>query len=366
MKHESTIHIVHIIPSLAFGGAERFLVDLVNTSDAARYRHTIITFSEANPLQRDIGRADVRIVIVPKRGKMSLRLVYDLVRALQKVHPDIVHTHLFGGDFWGRLAARILKLPVVTTEHNVNMDEGRVKTRIKRYLGQYSQWYVACSEAVKHDMAKRYGIALSRISVIHYGIDLSRFSLATKKECSAVPQLLSIGRLTRQKGHDILLGALQNLTHLSWHLTIVGEGPEKLALQTLVTQYQLADRVTILPPTMDVPTLLAQADFFLLPSRWEGLGIVVMEAMCAGVPVVASRVDGVPELVLDGETGFLVFAAPEAWQEKISWCLSHPEESRRATAQARLYARAYFGREKTMAGYEAVYARVLSHRQKAF
>src|SRR3990167_8202223 len=158
-------HIVHIIPTLRYGGAERIVVDLVNRMDKKKYRFTIVLFSHDHPLQSELVEAD--IIIVQKKGKLSLSFIGDLTRTLRRLKPDLVHTHLFGADVWGRLAAHRLSLPIITTEHNINKQEGILKHLAKRWLRKSSMQYIAISDAVAGYMKYAYGIPSKQITVIY-------------------------------------------------------------------------------------------------------------------------------------------------------------------------------------------------------
>lgn len=352
-------HIVHIIPALPFGGAERCVVDLVNHSDPSPWRYTIIVFFNNNALAKEIIHPDVQVIIVPKKGKVSYHLFRDLQNKFRELKPDMVHTHLFTPDLWGRLAAKSLGLPVVTTEHNLNYGDGWLKNTIKKYLRHKSDYYLACSANVKQYMIDSYKIKDDKIKVCHYGIDLSRFKNLAAPAFSEPIKFLILGRLSQQKGHGTVLRALAGLKQLNWRLHIVGQGELEQEIKNLIVDLKLTDRVALTEPTHDVPQVLAQADIMLVPSLWEGLGIVAMEAMAAGRLVVGSRTGGLPELIKDNQTGFLVEPkSVQAWQEKISWCLNNLADCQRVAGQGREYARQNFGVEKMVKVYEDTYNRL--------
>lgn len=347
------LHVVHIIPTLTYGGAERFVVDLINASDPAQVRFTIIILQNNQPLSADIQSGKAEIIVVPKRGKISILLFFELQKTLRRLHPDVVHTHLFGGDFWGRVAAHYLHIPVVTTEHNTNVDESVWKRFIKRRLRTYSQIYTAPSKAVADFATATYGI--SKVIVTKFGIPLTKFNLAPPTFTSPVRMLL-LGRLEPQKGHTVALSAFAKLKHLDWHLTIVGAGSLLPEIQGQIKTLQLTKRVQILPPTRDVAHLLVETDVLILPSLWEGLGIVVMEAMAAGRLVVASRVGGVPELIRSDENGLLVSpGSSEELAKALQWVIEHPKEAKTMAKAAKEHAVMSFGIQKMADEYTKIY-----------
>ncbi len=352
------IHIVHIIPALRFGGAERLVIDLINHSDPARFRYTIITFFDDNLLLAQITRSDVPVIVVPKKGKLSPRLFFDLARTFLELKPDIVHTHLFGADVWGAVTAWWLGIPVVTTEHNMNLDEGSVKEWIKRKLHNLSTSYVACSQAVAQYMKQTYGTT-KPITVIQNGIQLDRFTGLTAISFGATVRLLILGRLTEQKGHEIAIRALSLLRNYSWKLTIVGDGPELTKIKNQITNSNLSERVSILPALADVPSIIGDADILLVPSKWEGLGVTALEAMAAGRTVIASRTGGLAEVIEDQKTGYLVIPNDvSALSQKLQWCFEHPSECKQTGDAAREFSREHFGIERMVKEYENVYEKI--------
>lgn len=346
-------HIVHIIPTLNFGGAERFVIELVNNSSDT-FRHTIVTLFDELPLRPTL-KDDTDVVVVPKRGKLSLHLFEDLRKKLLELRPDVVHTHLFGGDVWGRTAAKKLSIPVVTTEHNINTAEGFVKRTVKRHLRNSSDAYTAPSDAVTAYMKKVYSVT-KEINVIRHGINLDAFNDIPEPRFEAPLKLLMLGRLTKQKGQDIALQALSDLQGLDWTLNIVGDGPSRFALEHIVDVQRLGEHVRFENATTDVTSVYGQHDIVLMPSRWEGLGLVAMEAMASGRLVIASRVDGLQEFIEHEKTGLLVEPNnADALREEIERCLKDRERSVRIAAAGKVFAQSNFGIQEVVKKYEEIY-----------
>lgn len=350
------IHITHVIPSLAYGGAERFLIDLINHSDPKRFWYSVILFFDDMPLGRELTSKVSSIKIVPKKGKVSMRLFRDLRNIYRDLQTDVVHTHLFGGDFWGRIAAHQLHLPVITTEHGFNQHEGRVKHMMRWYLKNYSDYYTAPSRVLKEYMIKRYGIK-KPIEVIPHGIELDRFMHIAPLGSIKPLRFVIVGRLVKQKGHDIALRALAMLKDFSWHLDIVGEGEEKKQLERISLALGIGERVRFLPPTEHIPRLLQDEHVLLVPSRSdEGFGIVAMEGMAAGRLVIASAAGGLKEVIKNGKNGWLV--APndvEALKKKLTWCFEEGNELKRIAKEAKKYAATYFNIDMVVKEYEQIY-----------
>ena len=257
------MHITHIIPTLSFGGAERTVVDIINRAHPD-FRFSILVFSENTPLKSQITRPNVQVICVHKKGQLSLGLIGNIKKELRSLKPDVVHTHLFGGDVWGRIAARSLKIPVVTTEHNVNNDEGMIKALVKRLMKRKTKAYAACSETVREYMRSRYGIK-KNVQVVYPGVDLERFN-STPAQLFVPLKVAIVGRLVAQKGHKKALQAISSLDKNLWELSIVGDGPLKLELQSWCKKYNITEKVTFVPPTSKIEQVYASHDIVLIAS----------------------------------------------------------------------------------------------------
>ncbi len=351
-------HIVQIIPSLGYGGAERLVVDLINNSDSEKYRFSVIVFFDNNPLKSLIENK-AEFILVEKKSKFDFGFLNKLEKKLSELKPDLVQGHLFAGDFWGRLAAHQLGFPFLSTEHNLNFEDGYLKNLIKKIVSDKNDYFTSCSLAVSEYMQSVYKIKKD-IAVIYNGIDLDRFTNLTPAVWQEPLKFLMVGRLVKQKGQIVALRALNNLKHLSWNLTIVGSGIEKNNLQKFVTINKLADRVNFVEPLAEIEKYYSDADVFLMPSIWEGLGVVAMEAMASGRLVLVSKTGGLMEVVEENENGLM--ASPKNisdWEEKIKYIFENKEQCKRLAINARLYAKENFGIEKMVEKYDKTYSMII-------
>lgn len=352
-------HIVQVIPALGYGGAERLVVDLINNSDSKKYRFSVIVFFDNLPLKALIEKK-AEVILVEKRSKLDFGFLDRLEKKLAELKPDLVHGHLFAGDFWGRLAARRLGIPFLSTEHNLNYEDGWLKNFIKKIVTSKQDYFVACSMAVSDYMQAVYKIK-NEIRVVRNGIDLQRFINLPPVAWKEPLKFLMIGRLVKQKGQIVALSALNNLKTLPWKLTVVGSGVEKNNLQKFVIKNNLSDRVTFVEPIAEVEKYYHEADVFLMPSFWEGLGVVVMEAMASGRMVIGSKTGGLTEIIQDKENGYLVESQNiSAWEQKIKHIFESKEESLRIAKAAKIYAKDDFGLEKMVDQYDKIYSIIIS------
>lgn len=349
------MHIVHIIPTLRFGGAERFVVDLSNGLVEKGHDVSIITLFDERQMQDQL-TAGIAVHVVQKKSKFGFGLVAELKNMLKELQPNLVHTHLFGADVWGRKAAYALKIPVVTTEHNTNVDESWLKHLVKRVFRYQSAVFTCYSQAVYDYLQKKYGVNKKKIVRINQGINVKRYKDVPPVNMDETLYLLALGRFEHQKGFDILLDALDRLKQYNWILHMRGEGSLKFRLMAHTKCLKQHDCVAFYKPTPDVPAVFGEVDVVVMPSRWEGLGLIAKEAMAAGRLVVASNVGGLPESVKHKKTGLLVEPhSVEALVEQLEWLLTHKKEAKALAAAAKKYAQKEFGFEKTINAYENLY-----------
>jgi glycosyltransferase involved in cell wall biosynthesis len=358
---EKKIKIIHVIDGLIIGGAQVFLVNLIKSLNKDLFELKVATIIEKGILAEGVEKVGVEVVHLQKRGKLGIGLVFRLVKFLRRERPDIVHTHLFGGDTWGRIAAILARVPViVSTEHNTNLDEGWAKRKVKKFLSFFTKKIVAVSEAVKNYSMSRDKIKEKKITVIDNGINLEEFSSITEKEFADPPVIGVVGRLETQKGHEYLFEALNMLKTTPWILWVVGDGSLKGSLERLAKDLNLRERIIFLGARRNIPEILSQMDIFVLPSLWEGLGLAVLEAAAAGKPIIASSVGGIPEIIKNGETGILVEAKNvKSLADGLEHVLLGEQEAIMMGQRARESVKEKYSLERMTGLYEKLYKNLL-------
>jgi glycosyltransferase involved in cell wall biosynthesis len=247
---------------------------------------------------------------------------FRLLRLLRTWRPHLVHTRTIRADLLGRLGAG-LGLPVINNVVNVYPQDclvrlGPIVGRGVMALGRASRGaarlFVANARAVADNAVEAFGVPAERVEVVYDGLMLDRWAGATRADmraCGVAPDdrvCLTVARLHPQKGLEELIAAAAHVlsTRNDVRFLVAGDGPQRPHLEALVRRAGLSGRVVLLGNRDDVPELMARADLFVLPSRFEGLPSAIIEAMAAGRAVVASNTAGIPELVLPGQTGWLV------------------------------------------------------------
>lgn len=368
---EQKIKILFITNALEVGGAEKFLLDLIKHLDRASFEPSLATVIGGGSLEPNFQALNLPIYIHGRqrwRYLGGLKQFWQLYKLIKKIKPDIVHTQLFAADLWGRLAASLagVKL-IITTEQNVNLDQSWLRETLKKLTYRLTTKVVAISTAVKNYAIKRYGVSPEKIEIIPNDVDLITWEkrLATapiKKSDKKI--LITTGRLVPQKGQKYLLEAMAQLPQKNdCELWLVGGGPLKEALENQAKDLGLEKIVKFLGTRHDVPELLAQADLFVFSSVFEGLGIAVLEAAIAKLPLVASKIDGILDIIQDKQSGLLVEPKnPTALAQAIATLLNNPEQAQKMADQAYTYVKNNFDIKVIVEKYQKLFKDVYSKK----
>ncbi len=338
-------HVIHILCAFDYGGAERFVYDLVKFGNHEKFSFSVITVVGGGPLQPLFETLGVPIHVLHKKGKLGLGVIREMVKILKFEKADIVHTHQFAGAAWGRIAAILAEIPtILTTEVNVNLDEGWVKKRVKQLLSHWNKKIIAISQAVYDDTFRTEHVSPKKLAIISNGIDLQKFWGAPRVPSTVAPVVGVVARFYPQKGHTTLLAAWPEVVAAipGARLKLVGTGPLEAQLKAMVQTLQLQETVEFVGGISDVSAWYGKCNLVVLPSHWEGQGIVLLEAMAAGRAIVASDVGGISEVITKGETGVLVPPKdPDTLSAAMLEVIRNPEETQamieRAQAEVKRY-----------------------------
>jgi glycosyltransferase involved in cell wall biosynthesis len=365
--------VFHVIPSLRMGGAERLVVELAARLPDRGFRTRIVALFDRGALWREVRERNITWVQVMRSVRSSRP---DLVLRLGKMffaepgrRPHIVHTHLFGADFWSVLARdlfsarfflrerRVPRTRFISTAHNVDRDDSSVRRFARRWAARRMDRVIAISKEVETYARRDLGVPARRLEIIPNGADLDRIRPRGSRPFSDVPRFITVGRLEPQKGHDTLLRALAGVPP-PWRLDIVGTGSLERDLRELAERMHIASRVHFLGERNDVPDLLAASDLFLFPSRWEGMGLALLEAMAAGVPALASDLPAIREFA--PARSLVRPDDPAAWSRAVSRALAASSELiARAPELERRVRRAY-GINRMVDAYAETYENMMN------
>jgi glycosyltransferase involved in cell wall biosynthesis len=364
--------IVHLSKMTGTAGSEGHLLVLWEGLRAARLDACLwILVEPGNPLQDYVDRAQARSIPVERliiHRDLDPALWRQLVNRLRVAQPDIVHTHLFHADLYGITAARRAHVPyVVSSRHNDDRFRRRLPVRLlQRWLWRQTDAGIAISEAIRQFSIAVEGAPPDRIHTVHYGLDPASIQVAPVARAALdLPNdallIGSVCRLIEQKG---LIYGLRGFGRIAdqfpaAHYVIAGDGLLRADLEAAAQALDLAGRVHFLGWRSDAQAVLGALDLLLAPSLWEGFGLVFLEAMALGVPVLSTHVSAIPEVVIDGETGWLVPPRdPDAIAAALREALSDPALLRARGEQGRQRLQAHFTVqamvERTLAVYRSV------------
>lgn len=352
-------YVMHLMPALGMGGAEKIVYELVRRLPEHGFDAKAVAIMAGGPLEEAFRAQKLPLDILFRRDRFGFSTLRDLNRLLYLQKPDVVHTHLFGADAWGRLAAfrRRVRI-IVSTEHNINPSYGRIKRWVNRLFAKKTDAFVAVSEEVKRVMVKKDGIKAKKIKTIVNGIDLAGVIPRGGHSFHDIPRLITVGRLYPQKNHATLFRALAQIKK-PWRLRIVSDGPLEGELRALAERLRIAPRLEWLGVRQDVPKLLAESDLFCFPSAWEGLGLAALEAVAAGVPAIVSDIPPLREALKEEDVTFVPAYDVAAWTRAIEAALDDPVAAVAQAARAMPGVRAKFSADRMVTAYAALYRRLL-------
>ncbi len=300
------IKILYIIPSLASGGAERFILDLIYNLDKEKFDPSLLLFNGKGFFYPEAVERGLKLKVYRKLCRLDLINFFRICGYIKRERPDIVHTQL-GGDIYGKIAAKLFGVKkIVSTEQNVLNNDSRLVFFLKKITSKFSDKIVAISTEVRKDIVERYGLPENKVELIFNGIDLDKFSLNLKKVNEKDKIVMgSIGRLSEQKNFSLLFKALAVFPDIDFECLIVGEGELRPRLEREIVDLGLEKKVYLLGRKKDVQRFLSGLDFFVLPSKWEGLGLVLLEAGLSKLAVLASNTGGIKDIIKNEETGIL-------------------------------------------------------------
>lgn len=352
------------------GGASVHLLDLATAMQAKGHQVVILAGGDGifHERARDIGlhTESLQHLVREISPVHDALCVLELRKALQQHRPDLVHLHSTKAGVVGRLAARSLGLPVIFTAHGWAFTEG-VSARkaalyrtIEKVMARFSNRIITVSD-YDRALALQHGVGHAElVTTIHNGMPDVTARAITQGAGNAVPRIIMVARCDPPKNHRDLLRALASLQDIPWQLEIVGEGALMPAIKALSESLFLTGRVTFSGTCYDIPERLAHADIFTLISDWEGLPLSILEAMRAGLPVVASEVGGVPELVSTGKTGWLVARGDiDALSARLRQLLESPDARQQMGAAGRARFESGFSFQQMFDKTLAVYRDVL-------
>ncbi|GBC84981.1 GDP-mannose-dependent alpha-(1-6)-phosphatidylinositol monomannoside mannosyltransferase [bacterium HR11] len=373
------MNVLHVINTLSAGGAELHLLTLCRYLKQAGVEVVVAYLKEgrgSRPLQCDFEAAGIPVFNLRGDGVRFVRPWLRLRRLLKQEKPDILHTHLPRADLLGFLACRSgFSGSWVCSVHGIYANHWRGRRALPLFgpVWRRADRIIAISKAVREWLVQGFGLPPEKVQVVYYGIELERWVSPAQDLRSAwglEGRLLigSVGRLEPVKGHDLLIRAMPAVVREfpQTTLLIAGHDPWSYGrvLERLVIQLGMDRHVRFLGFQSDIPSFLHSIDVFALASRSEGFGQVIIEAMAAGKPVVASKIAPLTEIIRHGETGLLVKPGdPNEFAEGVAWILKNPDQARQMGKRGQEVVASDFSAEKMANKITALYSELLNRLQ---
>lgn len=366
---------VLLVTGLAYGGAETQVVHLATRLKGRGWEVRVVSLMEPKAYVKELEAAGIPIFSLGIRRKLpDPRPILRLVRLIRKWRPHIVHSHMVHANLLARVVRPLAPIAVlVCTAHSI--DEGG---RLRELFYRWSDSLCCLTTQVSRAGLERYvrigAVPAEKIRFIPNGVDTARFKpdsevrLVLRKELGVEDFFvwLAVGRFDPPKDYPNLLRAFAQVARESPEavLLIVGDGPLRPSMQDLACELGLGERVRFLGIRRDVPELMNAADAYVMSSAWEGMPMVLLEASAAALPIVATDVGGNREVVVEGESGFLVPARDhEALAAAMLRVMCLPAEVRRRMGEAgRRYVEANFALDRVVDRWEELYRELLARK----
>lgn len=372
--------VLHLISSAGRGGRESQILELARGQvQAGQHVGLVILYRSVDgdaihPLVSMASGWGIAVTQLEDRVRFPVWLVPRVANAVRQGGFRLLHAHGYKADLLGFVAARLAGVPIVATTHGYT--DAFPTVRLYRHLDLRAlRWFprvIAVSEYLRRELITA-GLSPERVVTVHNAIDLETFRAsvcASREQVRAelgiepdAPVVLTVGRLNPEKGHRYLLESAQIVCRQipNLRVLIVGEGPLRPELEEMIRALDLGTVVTLLGWQDNVASLMVTSDLLVLPSIRESFGLVILEALAVGVPVVSTRVGGVPEVIQAGETGFLVEPRdPEALAGAVIWALTNPAAAAQLARKGQDVVRRRFCAEGMVRATDRVYRAVLS------
>jgi glycosyltransferase involved in cell wall biosynthesis len=296
---------------------ERLLAKSLGLFDRDRFTHRVCCVSTGGFYEEELRSLGIPYYILKRRFRLDPSVIYQMAKLMRSEHIDLVHTLAFTANTWGRVAAKLARVPyIIAHERGTAWTENAIMRCVDRVLYRFTDLILTNSEAAKIVLTEHVGLQSERIRTVYNGLpqpEVTGRDLTLRLSLGIGPQepvVMNVGRLDTPKGHIHLLDAIPFVWQSvpETHFVLIGDGPLRGYLKNELYRRDLekSGRVHMLGFLPEAPELMQEADVLVHPAIREPFGNVLVEAGMASLPVVASSVDGCSEVIVDGRTGVLI------------------------------------------------------------
>jgi glycosyltransferase involved in cell wall biosynthesis len=364
------VTVLNVIDTAGPGGAETIFLETCARIDR-RHFNSVCVVSEEGWLTKELRGREIEPHVIPSKGSLNFSYLWSLMRLAREKRPALIVGHLFGSSVYCSMTGALLGIPVISILHGHSDIAGESRLpSVKKLLLRLARRVVFVSGQLQRALGTELRISKSRSVVIPNGIDFDRFSRAGDRPLRGELDLAddkilvgAVGNIRAAKSYETFLQAANLLSKQSdlYHFVIAGEGSGPLynEVRRLCTSYDLDDKVTFLGLRTDVPAILRSLDVYVLSSITEGFSIACVEAMAAGIPVVATRSGGPEEILEHGQSGLLVpVKNPHALAAAVQTVSQNPTLRAKITATARSRVKSQYTLQTMIESYEQLFTTV--------
>lgn len=367
--------ILYLSTSSGPGGAERVISNLSASLDPARFRAILCLF-RPGWIQAYSESLSVRTYVIPTHGMFDWRWMLRFKRLLKDEHVDLIHAHEFDANVQGAFVAALSGIPLVATVHGKNYFWEKLRRRVAYRWVSRRATMVTVSQNLKHFIVEKVGIDPGNVKVVYNGVHgLPQIDSSDIRKCReelGVPggnQIVGVvGNLYPVKGHQYLIASIPAVLAKCPNTTFIfaGRGQLEAELKAQALELGVDGQIRFLGLRQDIPRILSVLDVFVLPSLSEGLSMAILEAMVAGKPVIATDVGGNPELVEDGETGYLVPSQnSQALADRLITVLTNRQRALQFGKSGQHRAQGQFSLITMVHEYQALYDQCIEARRRS-
>ena len=371
-EENNKIHLLHLVEGLGMGGAEVLLIQYIKALGMRDYKHFVYSFGSGGPVKEKIEALGVKVYMGKRRAIIKrpirfithlLSLIWDLMKFIKSNRIQFIQSHLNHANKLAVLVGKLTGVSAFPTIHNtMEFVDRRSRWDFRVYINKAVDWFIfpmadqilAVSQEIKEIVHQKFRVRNSKIMVLKNGIvfdDRIFKPVNLEKEFSISSntlKILAVGRLSYQKAMEVIVEAAAELEKKGVKdllVMIVGEGEERIRLKNLVRDLEVENNVKLLGIRHDVIELMQASDIFVMPSRFEGLSIAMIEAMACGLPIVASDAPGLKTYITDGKNGLLF---PVEDHKAMVKCILRLSEDKNMRERLSLGARESFEKEYNM------------------
>lgn len=363
--------IMQVTWSLVAGGAEMYAFTIARGLDPARYRVFMCAIDQGGALEPEVKASRIPYRIMNRKPGIDLKLMWRMYRLFRETGATVIQTHHFNQLFYSFIGAKLTGAKILHTEHSIEVYKQRRFRIALRLLSIFCEKVIAIGSEGAGVLTDQVGIPKRKVLIMRAGVDVAKFNESRSDARSTLGLsegdrvITIVARLYPEKNHILLLNAFKQVMNYSgdfnapgssrghYRLLIAGEGTQRQRISDEIARLGLQDSVQLMGVRRDVATLLVASDVFVLSSDREGLPIAVLEAMAAGIPVVATAVGDLPSVVEDSVTGRVVPPGDaNAMAAAISDILSDPDRAREMGQRGREIAASKYSLQATINQYE--------------